>query len=140
MSYKGISYLELWRPFCSAESNHLCNFGRRHHEEQFCEIIEFGPVVQEEMSFKVILYLTLWWPLLQWSGTFCAILVEGILQEKQFCQIILIFDQWFRKRCCLKYFLSGLWRPLYSLEQNYLCNFGRGHYWKPSCEVILNLD
>ena len=34
-----ISYLELWRPFCSAEWNHLCNFGRRHHEEQFCEII-----------------------------------------------------------------------------------------------------
>ena len=24
---------------CLAESNHLCNFRRRHHEEQFCEII-----------------------------------------------------------------------------------------------------
>ena len=22
-----------------AEQNHLCNVGRRHHEEQFCEII-----------------------------------------------------------------------------------------------------
>ena len=34
----------------------LCNFGRRHHEKQFCEIyFEFGPVVQEEMSFKIFL-------------------------------------------------------------------------------------
>ena len=39
MRFKDISYLELWRPFCSAEWNHLCKFGRRHHEEQFCEII-----------------------------------------------------------------------------------------------------
>ena len=36
---KDISYLELWRPFCSVEWNHLCNFGRGYHEEQFCEII-----------------------------------------------------------------------------------------------------
>ena len=39
MPFKGISYLELWQPFCSAERNHLCNFCRRYHEEQFCEII-----------------------------------------------------------------------------------------------------
>ena len=39
MRFKDISYLELWRPFCSAERNQLCNFGRGHHEEQFCEII-----------------------------------------------------------------------------------------------------
>ena len=39
MSFKDISYLELWWPFCSAVQNHLCNFGRRYQEEQFCEII-----------------------------------------------------------------------------------------------------
>ena len=33
------SYLELWRPFCSSEQNHLCILGGGHHEEQFCEII-----------------------------------------------------------------------------------------------------
>ena len=27
LKYIYISYLELWRPFCSAEWNHLCNFG-----------------------------------------------------------------------------------------------------------------
>ena len=39
MLLKDISYLELWWPLSSVEQNHLCNFGRVHHEEQFCEII-----------------------------------------------------------------------------------------------------
>ena len=39
MPFKGISYLELWQPFCSAERNHLCNFGRGYYEEQFCELM-----------------------------------------------------------------------------------------------------
>ena len=39
MPFKGISYLELWQPFCSAESNYLCGFVRGYPEEQFCEII-----------------------------------------------------------------------------------------------------
>ena len=48
----------------SVEWNHLCNFGRRHHEEQFCKIyFEFGPVIQEETLFKDISYLELWRPL-----------------------------------------------------------------------------
>ena len=39
MSFVDISYLELWRPFCSAEQNHLCNFGREYQEENICQII-----------------------------------------------------------------------------------------------------
>ena len=39
MSFNDISYLELWWPFCSVEQKHLCNFGNRNQEEQFCEII-----------------------------------------------------------------------------------------------------
>ena len=39
MPFKGISYLELWQSFCSAERNHLCNFGKGYYEEQSCEII-----------------------------------------------------------------------------------------------------
>ena len=27
MLFKDMSYLELWQPFCSAEWNHMCNFG-----------------------------------------------------------------------------------------------------------------
>ena len=33
------SYLELWQPSCSAEPNHLCNFGRGHYGEHSFEII-----------------------------------------------------------------------------------------------------
>ena len=29
MSFKDISYLDLWQPLCSADLNHLYNFGRR---------------------------------------------------------------------------------------------------------------
>ena len=39
MPFKDFSYLQLWRPFCLAEQNHLCKFGRGHHEEHFFEII-----------------------------------------------------------------------------------------------------
>ena len=42
------SYLELWQPLCSVDRNHLCHFGRIHHEEHILWIyFEFGPVVQE---------------------------------------------------------------------------------------------
>ena len=47
MSLKGISYLELWRPFCSAERN-TCAILVEYQKGQF----EFRPLVQEEMSFK----------------------------------------------------------------------------------------
>ena len=36
---KDISYLELLGLFCLPKHHHLCNFGRRHHEEHFSEII-----------------------------------------------------------------------------------------------------
>ena len=39
MLFKDISYLELRQPFCSAEWNYLCKFGRGYYEEQFSEII-----------------------------------------------------------------------------------------------------
>ena len=40
MSFKDISYWELWQPFfCAAEQDHLLNFGRGYYEEQFCEMI-----------------------------------------------------------------------------------------------------
>ena len=41
----------------------MINYSIGHHKEHFCEIIlEFGLVVQEEMPYKDILYLELWWP------------------------------------------------------------------------------
>ena len=57
MSLKDNSYLELWQPLCAVKRNHLCNFGRRHHEEQFCEII-----LNLDQWCKDISYLELWQP------------------------------------------------------------------------------
>ena len=39
MSFKNISYLELWRPFFSVELNHLHKFGKGHYDEYFSELI-----------------------------------------------------------------------------------------------------
>ena len=58
--------------------------------------------------------------------------------KKQFCEIILNLDLWFR-RCCLKDFLSGALAAL-MLSEAEPCNFGIGHYGEHSCEVNLNLD
>ena len=35
MSFKDISYLELWWPLCLAEWNHLLNFGIGHSDKSF---------------------------------------------------------------------------------------------------------
>ena len=98
MLFKDTSYLELWQPFCLAEQNHLCNFGRTHHGEHFCEITLN---LDQEMLLKNISYLELWFsrtdpfvqfwykalsgfliyssggPPAQRSGSICAILVQG---------------------------------------------------------------
>ena len=70
-----------------------------------CSYMEFGPVVQKEMSIKDLSYQEL-------RPTLCLADPNYLCNfgrryhEKQFCEIILNFDQWFRSRCCLKYFLS----------------------------------
>ena len=65
---------------------------------------EFGPVVQEKISFKDIPYLELWHPFCSGERNHLCNFGRGY-QEEQFCEIILNLGQWFR--CCLKDFLSG---------------------------------
>ena len=101
MSFTDISYIELSRPLCSFERNRLCNCGRRHHEEQLCEIIlNLDQWFRRKCRLKVFLIWSSGSPFVQRSVTICAILVEGIMRK------ILNLDQWFRRRC-LKDFLSG---------------------------------
>ena len=73
--FKGISYLKLWQPFCSAERNQLCNFGRGYQEEQFCGMImNLGQWFKRtEVSFKRFLIWSSGDPPVQWSGTLHAI-------------------------------------------------------------------
>ena len=87
------------------------------------KLFELGPAVQEEMSFKAISYLALWRPLLQWSGTICAILEEGIMQEGQFREIILNLGQWYRSRCHFKKILSGALAALVFVGDEHVLHF-----------------
>ena len=117
--FKTFSYLELLQSICSADQNHSCNFGRRYHEEQFCEFIWIGPVVQEEIPFKGISYLDIWQP-------FCSAECNYLCnfgreyQQEQFCKI----------KCFLKDFLSGALAASWSVERKHVCNFERGHHVK----------
>ena len=81
MSLKDMSSLELWQPLCSVEQNHLCNFCKRHHEEQFCEIILNLDKWFRRCRLKIFLIWSSGGPFDQWSGTICAILVEGIMKN-----------------------------------------------------------
>ena len=104
MHFKDISYLELLQPLYSAERNHLCNFGRRHHEEQTCEIIlNLDQWFRRKSCLKIFLIWSSGSHFVQQSGTICEILVDGIMRN--ICEIILNLDQWFRRRCVLKIFL-----------------------------------
>ena len=76
--FKNISYLELWQPCCSAEQNHLCNFGRGCYEKQFCEII-LNLGLWFRCQIKDFLSGALVAPPVRWSGIIYAILKEGII-------------------------------------------------------------
>ena len=123
MSLKDISYQELWWTFCSAERNHLCNFGKGHYEKQFCEIIlNLDQWSRSRCCLKIFFIWSSGGPFGQQSETVCAILVEGIMRE-EFCDFFLgggDLDQWFRRRCHLRYFLSGALVTLFSAEGNSL--------------------
>ena len=83
----------------------LEQFGRGYPEEQFYKnYFEFGPVVQEEITFERFLIWSSGSHHVQWSRTIHAIFKEHC--EEQFCELILYLDQWFRRRCRLNQFLS----------------------------------
>ena len=104
MPFKAISYLDLWEPLCSVDWNCLCNFGRVHHEEQFCEIIlnwTRGPgdvVLRPFLSRDLVasLFNRAVEPLCNFGRGY---------YEEQFCEIIFNLDQWLWRKCCLKIIL-----------------------------------
>ena len=70
----------------------MCNIGRRHHEEQPCEIIlNLDQCFRRKCCLKVFLIWGSGSPFVQLSVSICAILVEGIFE------IILNLGQWFRR-------------------------------------------
>ena len=93
----------------------MCNFGRMHHEEQFCEIIlKLGQWFSRRCRLKIFIIWSSGSPV-QWSRTICAILKEGIM--------------------------GNIHVKLYKIaERNHLCKFGRGYQEEHFSEIILNLD
>ena len=82
MLIKDISYLEIWPPLCSAGPNHLCNFGRRYHEEQFYKIILYlDKWFRRNCRSKVFLIWISGSPFVQHSVTICAVLLEGYMRN-----------------------------------------------------------
>ena len=71
----GRSIIKIYFYFSSG-GHVVINFGRGHHEDYF----EYEPLVQE-MPFKDISHLELWWLFVKWSGTICVILGEGIMSR-----------------------------------------------------------
>ena len=63
MSFKDISYLELWLYLYLASETVRAILVEGYYEEQFRNYFEFVSVVQVGMSFKDISYLELWQPL-----------------------------------------------------------------------------
>ena len=82
MWFKNSSYLELSRPFCLVERNHLCNFSRGYYEEQFCEIIlNLDQFFKRICRLKIFLIWSSVGPFVQRSRNICAISVEGIMRN-----------------------------------------------------------
>ena len=82
MPFNDNSYLELLQPLYLVDMNHLCNFGRRHHEGQSSEIIfNLDQWFRRKCCLKVYLIWSSGSPFVQWSITICVILVEGIMRN-----------------------------------------------------------
>ena len=106
MCFKDISYLELWRPFCSAEQTICAILVEGVMRNKICEIILNLDQWFKKMSFKDISYLELWWPFCSAEQNHLCNSGRGHYEE-QFCEIILNLGQCFRRSCRLKDFLSG---------------------------------
>ena len=81
MSLKDISYVELWKPFCSAERTICAIIVREHYQEQFCEIILY---LDQWFRCRLKTFnLELCRPFICPRETICAILVEAIMRTNK---------------------------------------------------------
>ena len=101
MPFKDI-YWDLWWPLCSADWNNLIYCSRRHHEEQFCEII----LNLDQWPFKGISYLELWQPFCSAEQNHLCNFGRRYYEEK-FCKLFWIWAIGSRVECIFKDFLSG---------------------------------
>ena len=97
MSFKAITYLELWWPLRSEELAYLCNVGIKHNTEHFCEfILKLDVLFRRRRLYKIILNGFL--------AAFCSAERNHLCNfgrvhygEHSF-EIVLNWKQWFRRR------------------------------------------
>ena len=82
ISFEDISYQELCQSFFSVEQNHLCNFGRGHHEKHFYEIIlNLDKWFRRICHLKTVLIKSSGDPCIKPSENNYAIMVEAIMRN-----------------------------------------------------------
>ena len=60
-------------------------------------------------------------------------------QEEQLCEIILNLDEWFRRKCVLRLFLTWSSGSPFVQWSGTICAISYGLYEEQFCEIILNL-
>ena len=118
----------------------LCNFDRGYPEEQFYKnYFEFGPVVQEEITFERFHIWSSGSHPVQWRRTIYAIYVKSSVRDNS----VILFCIWTSGSggdvVEINSYLE-LWQSLRSEEGYHLCNFGRRYPEEQFCEISLNLD
>ena len=138
MYFKNISYLELWRPFVQWSGIICVIVVEGIMRNNSMSLFKFGPVVQEEIWFKIFLIWSSGGPRVQWSGTIYASLKECVMVNIH----LKVYEIWTSGSgggFVYRYFLSGALTAFCLVEWNHLCNFGKGHYEVQFCEIIVNL-
>ena len=81
MSFKDISYLELWPPFCSAKGTICAILVEGLWGTNLWNYFEFDQWFKRRWLLKIFLIWSSGGPFVQKSRTICAILVEGIMRN-----------------------------------------------------------
>ena len=137
----------IWRYFLSraleapflAEQNHLCNSGRGHHKEQFCEMVLNSDQWFRRCSLKKFLIYSYGGSFVWWSGPIYAVWVESTIRNIS----VILFWIWTSGSggaVDQRYFLTRALAALCSAGRNSLCNFGRGYHKNQFYGIFLNLD
>ena len=97
----------------------MCNFGRGHYEEHFCEIILNSDQWFKKMLFKYISYLQIWQPDYLAELNHLCNFGRGHYEEYMCFELgpIVQEELLFKDISYLQ-----LWQPNYLAEWNHLCN------------------
>ena len=142
MSFCGFFYFKLWRPFCSAEQNHLSMFGRGSSKYHFREIIlKSADWPWRRCHFTPFSFFSSDSHFVQRSRTILDFRHKflKLASGEHLYEIILKSTHWPWWRCCSWVFLFLALTAVCSAEQNHFSKTGRRSSKEHSGEIILKL-